>query len=285
MSNSPALVLCYHRIRDADDPLSLSVHPDRFADTSRSSAPWPTSCRRAPCSRPRPTPVAITFDDGYADNVEAAAPILAEHEAPATFFFTSAAIDGDDDFWWERLDHVAPRCRAGRDALEIDAAGRHVTVDIRSPAGRRRAHAFSNRHLLPGPTPNRATSSVPWPTRPAVAPPGSCSDHRKVTVAEVRVSHRRRPVPARRRTPCPTRCSPCWTETDTGAADRRGTRARCPSPGGRPIDRVRLSVRLRRLIRPHERRHPPSTSGSGPRSRPCRVIGPRTDRFRVPATP
>jgi peptidoglycan/xylan/chitin deacetylase (PgdA/CDA1 family) len=38
--------------------------------------------------------VCITFDDGYADNVDVAAPILHRHGLPATFFIATGFIDG-----------------------------------------------------------------------------------------------------------------------------------------------------------------------------------------------
>jgi peptidoglycan/xylan/chitin deacetylase (PgdA/CDA1 family) len=38
--------------------------------------------------------VCITFDDGYADNVEVAGPILARYGLPATFFIATGFLDG-----------------------------------------------------------------------------------------------------------------------------------------------------------------------------------------------
>jgi peptidoglycan/xylan/chitin deacetylase (PgdA/CDA1 family) len=47
--------------------------------------------------------VAVTLDDGYADNVTEAAPILERFGVPATFFVTSRR---DTDFWWDRLERL-----------------------------------------------------------------------------------------------------------------------------------------------------------------------------------
>ncbi len=43
--------------------------------------------------------MAITFDDGYLDNVEFALPILQRYCLPATFFVTSDAVLGRGAFW------------------------------------------------------------------------------------------------------------------------------------------------------------------------------------------
>jgi peptidoglycan/xylan/chitin deacetylase (PgdA/CDA1 family) len=45
--------------------------------------------------------VAITFDDGYLDNYEHAAPILAELALPACFYLTAGFIGNDRQFPWD----------------------------------------------------------------------------------------------------------------------------------------------------------------------------------------
>jgi peptidoglycan/xylan/chitin deacetylase (PgdA/CDA1 family) len=45
--------------------------------------------------------VAVTFDDGYADNLYNARPILESYEIPATFFMVSGSIGRS--FWWDQL--------------------------------------------------------------------------------------------------------------------------------------------------------------------------------------
>lgn len=50
--------------------------------------------------------VAITFDDGYADNYLFAKPILEELEIPATIFVTTSLIDSERELWWDELEQV-----------------------------------------------------------------------------------------------------------------------------------------------------------------------------------
>lgn len=57
--------------------------------------------------------VAITFDDGYADNYQFALPILEELRIPATVFVCTGNIDSDREFWWDSLERMVvcnPEC-------------------------------------------------------------------------------------------------------------------------------------------------------------------------------
>lgn len=77
--------------------------------------------------------VAITFDDGYADNLTVALPVLREYRAPATFFVTSGFLDGG--MMWN--DKVIESFRS-HDGAVLDARPvgleRYDTSDRRSRA-------------------------------------------------------------------------------------------------------------------------------------------------------
>ena len=54
-------------------------------------------------------PVAITFDDGYHDQLEIAGPALAEFDIPATVFVTSGFVDGEIWMWWDQIRYALER--------------------------------------------------------------------------------------------------------------------------------------------------------------------------------
>ena len=80
--------------------------------------------RVVPGTDPDPTTkrVALTFDDGYRDNRDHAAPILAAGGAPWTLFVTRDFAEGRGRFWWRELEEAvrrAPRLR--HDGLDLPA--------------------------------------------------------------------------------------------------------------------------------------------------------------------
>jgi peptidoglycan/xylan/chitin deacetylase (PgdA/CDA1 family) len=105
-----ATILLYHRVaREAHDPWGQCVAPDRFAEHMALLAEaaevvplarLPDAIGRRRPSRPL---VAITFDDGYVDNLVAARPILERHGLPATVFLVSGWLGRTRPFWWDEL--------------------------------------------------------------------------------------------------------------------------------------------------------------------------------------
>jgi len=65
-----------------------------------------------------PRAVALTFDDGYRDNLDVALPMLQDLGLPATFFLVPGVLDGEITPWWETLGHAFTTTR--RDSLDWD---------------------------------------------------------------------------------------------------------------------------------------------------------------------
>jgi peptidoglycan/xylan/chitin deacetylase (PgdA/CDA1 family) len=104
-------VLGYHRVSDDDDP--LAVRPRRFAehlDAAVQSGARPLRLADAADALSRGGPeryFCVTFDDGYADNNDVAAPILRAAGVPATVFLPVAIISGDATYEWYGSDGPA----------------------------------------------------------------------------------------------------------------------------------------------------------------------------------
>ncbi|WP_298824565.1 polysaccharide deacetylase family protein [uncultured Piscinibacter sp.] len=69
--------------------------------------------------------IAITFDDGYADNLEVAAPILRSLGLPATVFVSTAYLDGAV-MWNDRVIEALRACRLPELRLDAAGLGRHA---------------------------------------------------------------------------------------------------------------------------------------------------------------
>jgi peptidoglycan/xylan/chitin deacetylase (PgdA/CDA1 family) len=93
-------VLMYHRVLGDPDPLTGEVHAQHFDLQMRALREYFTVLplfeavvRLAERTLPSRA-VAITFDDGYADNALIALPILQAHGLHATFFIADGYLDG-----------------------------------------------------------------------------------------------------------------------------------------------------------------------------------------------
>ena len=50
--------------------------------------------------------IAITFDDGYKDNLVYALPILEKFEIPATIYITTKFLSENTEMWWYELSEI-----------------------------------------------------------------------------------------------------------------------------------------------------------------------------------
>ncbi len=63
--------------------------------------------------------VAITFDDGYRDNLTEAWPALRARGMPATIFVTVAAVESGQSLWWDRLASAVQAAPAGATTADV----------------------------------------------------------------------------------------------------------------------------------------------------------------------
>jgi peptidoglycan/xylan/chitin deacetylase (PgdA/CDA1 family)/SAM-dependent methyltransferase len=124
-----ALVLLYHRVAaSTQDPWQLSVSPDRFEEQmtvlERETAVVNLQVVQEVArgtARPTGRPlVAITFDDGYADNLSDALPRLEKHGLPATVFVCTGPVAHGAEFWWDTLERLLLRPTDLPPTLDID---------------------------------------------------------------------------------------------------------------------------------------------------------------------
>jgi peptidoglycan/xylan/chitin deacetylase (PgdA/CDA1 family) len=106
-----AVILLYHRVASpAMDPLLLSVSPANFAahlDVLRRSCRILTLAELAAAVRRGAVPgrsAAVTFDDGYADNLDAAEPLLRARSLGGTVFASGACLTGETPYYDELED-------------------------------------------------------------------------------------------------------------------------------------------------------------------------------------
>jgi peptidoglycan/xylan/chitin deacetylase (PgdA/CDA1 family) len=130
------LILMYHRVANPPvDPWGLAVHPDRFYEhltvlrRSRRVLPMSELVTRLERRTLSNDTVAITFDDGYVDNLLEAKPRLAAAGVPAMLFVTTGAIGQQTEYWWDELARGILLRRSALD-LEIVIAGEPCRMEF-----------------------------------------------------------------------------------------------------------------------------------------------------------
>lgn len=102
-------ILMYHRVADvSQDPQLLAVSPQNFRaqigyiNEKYHIVPLSEIFEEIQKGIVSKNKIAITFDDGYKDNLYNALPILEEFNAPATIFVTTGNIGSEELFPWDR---------------------------------------------------------------------------------------------------------------------------------------------------------------------------------------
>ena len=79
--------------------------------------------------------VALTFDDGYRDNLTLALPIAEKYGVPFTIFVTTGFVDRTADLWWEEHRFLIERCPT----LAMEYGHRKYSWDLSNEANKYQA--------------------------------------------------------------------------------------------------------------------------------------------------
>lgn len=121
------LTLTYHRVSALEaDPDRLAIPPEAFeAQMAVLASEYHVLRASELCTvlgKRRRLPrraVVVTFDDGYADLLSAAKPILERHGVPATAFVSTREVGTDREKWWDEVQYLRD---VGSDADSISSA-------------------------------------------------------------------------------------------------------------------------------------------------------------------
>lgn len=119
-------ILMYHRIASAGaDPWRLNVSAEHFIEhmavLRKCTTPISLRALIEALHRGQVTDrsVVVTFDDGYANNLHAALPVLQRFDVPATVFVTTGQVGSGHEFWWDELEQMLLRARPLPAALTL----------------------------------------------------------------------------------------------------------------------------------------------------------------------
>ncbi|WP_448266964.1 polysaccharide deacetylase family protein [Nostoc sp. DSM 114159] len=126
-----ALILMYHRVAEANsDPWSLCVTPKHFAEHLEVLREYgyplhlQELIKKLDDRQPVHRSIVVTFDDGYADNLYNAKPLLEKYDIPAVVFVTTGGIDQKHEFWWDELDRLLLQPGTLPDLLQLNINSR-----------------------------------------------------------------------------------------------------------------------------------------------------------------
>jgi peptidoglycan/xylan/chitin deacetylase (PgdA/CDA1 family) len=110
---SNGLILMYHRVAHPDtDPWGLCVTAEHFAEQLQvlkdnfNIVALRDLGRALRNRRIADRTIAISFDDGYADNFHNALPQLDADGLPATIFISTGNLAREREFWWDELEQI-----------------------------------------------------------------------------------------------------------------------------------------------------------------------------------
>jgi peptidoglycan/xylan/chitin deacetylase (PgdA/CDA1 family) len=133
-----AIVVAFHRVRNTSsgDGLTVSVPLfDRYCRFFRDHfnvVPLGDLVTRLERRLPLDRELAITFDDGYLDNFESAAPLLRKYSLPAAFFVVTRWMGGDVVPWWDRAERIRHRWMSWEQVRTLHQSGFEIGAHTRT---------------------------------------------------------------------------------------------------------------------------------------------------------
>ena len=158
------LILMYHRIgASGQDPWGISVSGKYFEEQldalrgRRKIIGLSELAAQLRRSEMTPDSAVITFDDGYADNLHHAKPLLERYGFPATIFVTSSAIGRKTEFYWDELERILLQPGRLPSSLRLEIDGAICDWDLAGSAsfGENEATALRNWHVWTSPPTER----------------------------------------------------------------------------------------------------------------------------------
>ena len=146
-----AIVLLYHRVAEAvGDPWTLAVSPINFATQMEAARAFGPVIRLGElrdamtAGRVIDRSVCGTFDDGYADDLWHAKPILERYEVSATVFVATAAVSSVREFWWDELRRICLQTDRLRSLLSwrLPAVSSRLRWEMIPPSRRTRGNGI-----------------------------------------------------------------------------------------------------------------------------------------------
>jgi peptidoglycan/xylan/chitin deacetylase (PgdA/CDA1 family) len=131
------VILMYHRVAEkSTDPWRLCVTPENFAAHLEILQKHARPLRLAHLAQSlqegaiQARAAVITFDDGYANNLHVAKPLLERQSIPATVFVTAGYVGKKREFWWDELDRALLRPGALPPVLSLRVNGTYRELDV-----------------------------------------------------------------------------------------------------------------------------------------------------------
>ncbi len=149
------LILMYHRVAEiGSDPWGLCVSPQHFAEHLQvlQKLGCVVSLRQLQQmlenGKHPSRSVVVTFDDGYADNLYNAKPLLEKYNIPATVFFTTGYMNLKQELWWDELDRLLLQPGTLPEILQLKINGEDFSWSLGNAATYTQAEYQQYRNLL-----------------------------------------------------------------------------------------------------------------------------------------